>query len=421
MHNGFKVVSLSYKQADIKVREMIALQENHIRSLLRDLREVLDLQEALVLSTCNRTEVYYNSFQDRSVDIVKLLALTKGVVDGEKLLPFFKIVNDSSLATEHLFRVSIGLEAQVMGDMQIANQVKNAYQWAAESEMAGPFLHRLMHTIFFTSKRVVQETAFRDGAASVSYASADLIGDLTKAISDPKVLVVGLGEIGGDVCRHLMDSTMEVTISNRTLATAEDLAEECGMNALPFEEVLDNVHNFDVIVSAVAVEQPLFTKDYIESLNDFQYKFFLDLSVPRSIEKEIEELPGIVLYNVDNIHAKTNKALQRREAAIPKVEGIIDSALTDFNDWSKEMVVSPTIKKLKEALESIRQEEVDKFLKEMNEHESKMVDKVTQSMMQKVLKLPVLQLKAACKRGEADTLIDVLNDLFNLEAQAAEK
>src|SRR5690606_25690246 len=132
-------------------------------------------------------------------------------------------------AVRHLFRVSLGLEALVVGDMQISNQVKRAYQWTADAQLAGPFMHRLMHTVFFTNKRVVQETPLRDGAASVSYAAAELIEELTRNIHHPNILVIGLGEIGTDLCKNLTKlETENVVICNRTLSTAEELAESCG-------------------------------------------------------------------------------------------------------------------------------------------------------------------------------------------------
>jgi len=132
----------------------------------------------------------------------------------------------------------------------------------------------------------------------------------------------------------------------------------------------------------------------------------------------VEDVPGALVYNIDDIQSKASEALDKRLSAIPAVKNIISESINDFNDWSKEMIVSPTIKKLKNALEEIRKEEIAKYLKEASDTESQIIDKVTKSMMQKIMKLPVLQLKAACKRGEAENLIDILNDLFDLEKQS---
>jgi len=150
------------------------------------------------------------------------------------------------------------------------------------------------------------------------------------------------------------------------------------------------------------------------------YKYFLDLSVPRSVDVAVEQIPGVLVYNIDHIRNRADEALTRRLASIPQVEAIVAQSIVEFNDWSKEMMVSPTINKLKNALEQIRKEEMSRYMKNMSPEESEKIDKITRGMMQKIIKLPVLQLKAACKRGEAETLIDVLNDLFNLEQVSTE-
>lgn len=233
---------------------------------------------------------------------------------------------------------------------------------------------------------------------------------------------MGIGEIGEDVCRNLAESKFkDITITNRTQSKAVDIANECGFRVIPFEQVFDEISTADVIVSSVVTEKPFISKEFVQKLDIHSFKFFIDLSVPRSVDTTIEEIPGALVYNIDNIHSKTSMALERRISAIPKVEKIIEKALIDFKDWSKEMIVSPTIKKLKSALEDIRTQELARFLKDADEQQAKMLDSATKSMMQKIMKLPVLQLKAACKRGEAETLIDVLNDLFDLEKQSSEK
>ncbi len=141
----------------------------------------------------------------------------------------------------------------------------------------------------------------------------------------------------------------------------------------------------------------------------------IDLAVPRSIDPKLEQLPGVVVYNIDQIQNKANAALELRIKSIPSVEKLIEDSISEFNNWSQETIMSPTINKLKNALEQIRTDELTRYAKQLNEHESKMVDLITKNIMQKVIKLPVLQLKAACKRGEAESLIELLSDLFDLE------
>ena len=417
MVNSFKALGATFKDTPLLVREKLALDESLAKRLLVFIKDFTQATDVLILSTCNRTEIYYNHQDDLSDDLLKGLCLIRGV-EYQEVVHYFRSYTDTSEAVERLFDVSLGLESQVVGDLQIINQVKNAYQWSADEDMAGPFLHRLMHTIFFSNKRVVQETPFRDGAASVSYATKELVEEIMTDIANPKILILGLGEIGYDVCKNLMGSPFDVMVANRTRSKAEAVASECGFKVIPFESALEYLDKVNVIISSIATETPFITKDIVTGLDMHSYKFFIDLAVPRSIDLQVEEVHGALVYNIDNIQNKASEALDRRIASIPQVKTIIAEAMVDFEDWSKEMIVSPTIKKLKNALEEIRKEELARYLKDATNEEAKIAEKVTKSMMQKVMKLPVLQLKAACKRGEAETLIDVLSDLFDLEKQS---
>ena len=423
MLDTFKAVSLSHKSAPLAVRELIALTEDEAKRFMLRLRDFFGLSDLLVISTCNRTEVYYaaDSGSDLNTDVVRLLLIEKGLTDTDQYLPYFQLFSEHTNAVRHLFEVCTGLHSQVVGDMQIPNQVKHAYQWSADLDMAGPFLHRLMHTIFFTNKRVAQETSFRDGAASVSYAAVELIDELVGEHHNPNVLVIGLGEIGADVCRNLADRNVSnITLCNRTHAKTESLASQCGFRVADFDNLTDEIRRADVVICSVLRDEPLINPALLHDVSVLTYKYFIDLSVPRSVDTAVEQIPGVLVYNIDHIHNRTDEALNRRLAAIPQVEAIIDQAVAEFGDWSKEMAVSPTINKLKNALEQIRKEEISRHLKNLTPTESDKIDKITRGIMQKIIKLPVLQLKAACKRGEAETLIDVLNDLFDLESQPVE-
>lgn len=416
MHGLFKAITISHKKAPLQLRGQIALNEEESKALMLKMRETFDVSEVLVLSTCNRTEVYYVSENNLGESIIRLIASQK-VLNSNAVLPYFEIIDDHNEAVRYLFEVSMGLHSQVVGDLQIPNQVKHAYQWAADVQMAGPFLHRLLHTIFFTNKKVVQETSFRDGAASTSYATVEVMETFLPLLSNPKVLVVGLGEIGEDVCRTLADKGYKnITITNRTLEKAQKLANELGFEVADFQFVNQNILDADIVISSVRCESPIITKETLKD-KTLAVKYLIDLSVPNSIATDIEEVTGVVAYDLDTIQRRANEALQRRMEAIPQVLSIISDAIGEFNNWSQEMIVSPTIQKLKGALEQIRKEEMARFVKELSAEEAEKMDKITASMMQKIIKLPVIQLKAACKRGEAETLIDVLNDLFNLEKQ----
>ena len=418
MQNTFKAFSLSHKSAPLSVREQVALTESEVKDFSIKIKDLFGIQECLVVSTCNRTEVYYASERDFTTDLIKTLLIQKGIFETESYFVHFQQFNVQEEAVKHLFYVATGLDSKVIGDLQIPNQIKQSYQVSADLNMAGPFLHRLMHTIFFSNKRVAQETSFRDGAASTSYAAVALTEGLTQNINNPKVLILGLGEIGIDVCKNMADKEFaQITVMNRTRAKAEKIAAGRNFSIADFSDLEREVRRSDVIISSVMIDKPLITKVLIEKIGILTYKYFIDLSVPRSIEDSVEEISGALVYNIDSLRERADEALRIRMAAIPEVERIIEEAIVGFNDWSREMVVSPTINKLKNALEQIRKEEISRHLKNLTAEESERIEKITMGIVQKIMKSPVLNLKAACKRGDADQLVDVINELFDLEKQ----
>ncbi|MDW3195930.1 MAG: glutamyl-tRNA reductase [Cytophagales bacterium] len=419
MHQTFRALGISYKSAPVDLREQVTLEEESNRKFLKVLSDTLGLGEAIIISTCNRTEIYYSAEGNRDEEILSLLSVEKDLFQFQDFRSHFKSYTGDA-AINHLYRVSLGLESKVLGDIQISNQVKKAYQYSADEGMAGPFLHRLMHAIFYANKRVVQETAFRDGTASTSYAAVELVKQVIPNFEQPKVLLLGLGEIGENIAENLEGIEAAIYLANRTLSKAETLASRLGYHTLSLEAALANVSDFDAIISTVAVDDPIITKGHLDSELSGQ-KLVIDLSVPRSVAPEVDELPHVLLYNVDQIEEKTTQTVQERKNAIPAVEQILVDSVDEFHNWAQEMEVSPTIQKLKNALEEIRQKEISKYVKKASESELKLLDSATKGIIQKVMRLPVLQLKAACKRGEAETLVESLNDLFNLEQEEVTK
>lgn len=412
----FKALVLSFREAPVSIREKAALNAQEIALLLEQLKNFVPASEFLVLSTCNRTEIYYQSEEDCSVPIYRLLCLQKGIETSE-IAPFLNHITNHDQAVRHLFEVSLGLDSQVLGDMQIINQVKQSYQASADAQTAGPFVHRLLHAIFFANKRVVQETSFRDGASSISYLAADLVDQITTRIEQPRILILGLGEMGQDVCKTLVDKGFDnIVVLNRTLEKAILFASELGFTAYPLSQLPHEIQSADVVVSSANAGFYLIGKEMLAN-SSLRGKILIDLSVPRSIDPVVDHLPGVTLYNIDELEAKTSAVVEERMRSVPAVQQIVDEALDQFNDWTKEAEISPVINKFKSALEQMRQDELSKYLKGMGEKELEIMDKVTKGLMQRIIKLPVLQLKAACKRGNPEVLLDGLADLFNLEEQ----
>ncbi len=417
----FKAVSLSFLNTPITIRELFSFDEFGVKRILLLLKEQFDLQEAIFISTCNRTELYYVSEIDLNESIINFFIQNTDVGKQGDVKQYFVKYNQSLASISYLFEVSVGLHSQVVGDLQMIGQVKDAYQWSADVNMAGAFVHRLMHTIFYANKKIVQQTNFRDGAASISYAATELIDDILLADKNKNILLVGTGEIGEDVAKNLLNfGYSNITICNRTIENAQLVAQKLQFSSksvLPIDLLWSHIAYFDVIVSAVQVSEPFFTLEKLKDIKIMSHKYFIDLSMPRSIAPSIENLAGIDVYNLEDLTKKTNQALERRLAAIPQVKEILKETLLEFTSWVKETEVSPTIHRIKSVLETIRTEEISRYNKQLSENELKVVETITKNMVQKLIKLPVVQLKAACKRGDADNLIEILNELFDLENQ----
>ncbi|QCR24868.1 glutamyl-tRNA reductase [Pontibacter sp. SGAir0037] len=420
MQIQFKALTLSYKNAPIAVREAVALNEIACRNLLDKIKEFTDASDVLVLSTCNRTEIYYASPKDLSQELIKLIALEKGFIATKGVQPYFRSVVEAEEAVQHLFYVSIGLESQVVGDMQILNQVKKAYQWSADAGMAGAFLHRLMHTIFNTNKLVVNQTAFQDGAASVSYATVELVEELTAAIPNPRVLMIGVGDIGRDVCLNFKKSSIRnLVIVNRTHHKALELANQLEARAAYWENVWHEMKQANVVISSVPGDCFFINKQEVEKREVIRTQFYIDLSMPRCIDVALENIAGISVYNIDNIRNRTSAALALRLAAIPEVRQILAVAMADFLTWTQEMAISPALQQFKNKLEQIRQQELARYLKKVGASEQELLLEVTKNILHKIIKMPALELKSACQRGESEALLEGLSALFNLEEQEA--
>jgi glutamyl-tRNA reductase len=284
MITPFKSVSISHRSAPLTIREMVALSEEESRAFTLKCKDLFGLQELLIVSTCNRTELYYTSQESISNDLIKALLIEKGLTNTGDYFHYFIQTDETNDSLKHLFEVATGLQSKVVGDLQIPNQIKKAYQLAADLNMAGPYLHRLMHTIFYSNKRVAQETSFRDGAASVSYATVALAEELAQAIATPKILILGLGEIGIDVCKNLEDKDFaEVTVMNRTLEKAERVAQGKNFRVAPFEDICKEVEAADIIISSVRSDAPIFTQEKLKGLLLLSFKYFIELKLPMNL------------------------------------------------------------------------------------------------------------------------------------------
>lgn len=407
----FRLITLSHHEIPVSIRERFAFGNEQGSSFLRSLRDVFGIQEALLLSTCNRTEVYY--LHETPADrVLSFLLLTSGAQQDEA--SWFQCIEDTKDSVQHLLRVGAGLESKVLGDFQIINQVKTAYQQSADLEMAGPFLHRLLHQLFFLNKRIVQETSFRSGSASVAWACKELVEDL---LSDSRktIALIGLGETGRSVALNLIENSYSnLIVCNRSREKAEDLVSDT-VRFVPLENLRDCLAEASLVISALSGRHLQIGQEDLQNSSLKGFRYLIDLGVPRSIDPALGSDPGIILYNIDQIQKRVDDALELRRSAIPKVEEILDKGFHEFMDWARDMQVSPLIQQMKQALENIRREEMARFLKKAGPEQAEAAEELSKGMMQRILKTHVVQLKAACRRGDAEILMESLRTLFQVE------
>jgi glutamyl-tRNA reductase len=407
----FNVLSLSYKQSSLEFRELFSFDDEKVNVLLHQFKELLGLEDILILSTCNRTEIYFTSKTNKVDDVFKMLAL-KIRLPKDSIAKHFNL-HKGKAAVTHLFEVSLGLNSMILGDMQIINQVKRAYQLSADAQTAGPFLHRLMHTIFNTNKRVTHETKFKEGNTSLASAAVSRAKEFGNQFRKPKIVIVGLGEIGQTVAENLKNFDGKVVVLNRSFEKAQKLAQKYNFDCQNFEQLNSEIENASIIISAVRTPEPIINKDSISDNN--RHQLYIDLSVPRSIDSNLSEHSGVIIANVDDLKEQTERTFQKRQGKIEAVNAIINSSIDELKGWQKEMEFSPVIKQFKAALEEIRQQELARHLNGMEDSQADLLNQATKNILQKIIKLPVLHLKANCLRDDADQLSKTLSELFCLE------
>ncbi len=409
----FKAISMSYKNVPLEIRERFALNSYDRHRLLHYAKQTGGIEEMVIVSTCNRFEVYFVSDIVSCRQLISLLQLFVPFPNVSHFVDLFRLYDRQERAVEHLFRVAIGLESQVLGDLQMINQVKSAYQESVDADMAGPFVHRLLHAIFHTHKIVTQKSCFKDCHASVPQVVKNLAQQLVPQ-SSAVVLILGTGKMGRGLSRKLSKIGYEVWVSNRTEEKSLALAAELGLKSIPLNDVHLSLGEVQLVISALTVGTPILTKSRIKSADFDSHKILIDLSVPRSIDPELVSDPNITLLNMEDVNDEISSTIQKRKSQVPKVEAIIKREVSEFLEWAHEMKILPTIHQMKAALEKIRKEEISRQLKKTDFKDHELIHYITKSIVDKVVKLPALKLRLACKRGDDENMVQVLNEIFNI-------
>ena len=404
----------SYKVSPVEVRERISLSEQEILDFIPQIKEVSGIFECLVLSTCNRTEIYAacdDKFDASS--IAALLARHKQVEPDLIHNNFYTF--KSTDAAKHLFNVSSGIESQMLGENQVLGQVKDAYSIARVAKSTGPFLNKLLHMAFRVGKDVRTKTNLGVGAVSISSAAVELASYIFETLVGKTTLLIGAGETGELVAKHLLERGVEsITIANRTKANAQKLAEVYHAKVIDFEKLAEHFFENDIVISATAGNDYILTDDMLKKVirkNPSKKTVVIDIAIPRDIDPKIANYENVFVYDMDDLKTVVDKNMEERRSEIPHAEKITAGAVADYEKWLREQRVVPTIKYLQNTFEDIRQAELNRSKHCRDCHKRTEMDDITRRIINKILNAPITKLVKDTNCSEAE--LEYLRNIFS--------
>ena len=406
-YSSFYAIGLNYKKADASIRGKFSLNDGAIDNLLADAKSQ-GIDGLLVVSTCNRTELY--GFAQHPFLLIKLLCdNSKGSIEEFQKVAYIHKNND---AICHLFKVGTGLDSQILGDFEIVSQLKQGFSRSKKVNLANPFIERLCNSVFQASKRIKNETEISSGVTSVAYASVQYIIKNVPDISNKSILLVGTGKIGRNTCENLIKHTKNthITIINRTNDKAEKFAGKFNIFVKDYKELQTEIGNTDVLVVATAAQSPTVSKELIYTKKPL---LILDLSIPKNVSDDVMELENVSLMHLDHLSKITDDTLENRKQFIPQAEAIIDEVKDDFMKWLETRKFAPVIKALKNKLKTIKEKEIDFQSKKLNNFNSEQADIISDRIIQKITTQFANHLKGT--ESDANNSLELIQKVFQLE------
>lgn len=375
----------------------------------------------IILSTCNRTEIYYeyenHVGEENKIFHLIMKCLVKFKKYPEGLSPYVSTKMGSSDVSRHLFRLISGLESMIIGEFQIVDQLKDAFYFAKENNVVGPILERMFQKSFETGKYVRSNTDIGKGAVSVSYAAVEMISTKYQ-LEDTKILCVGAGETSQLLVKHLLKKDVkEILITNRTEAKGKRFAETYDLETLPFKKMISEINKVDVIVFSTSSDQPLISKEDIKKSYDTKKNkktLFIDLSVPRNIDENISSIGSIELINIDNLKDIVNENYNKRKAEIDKSQKIIDSFLLEFDEWANSRQLRPSILSIKKKIKILIENNMNiksSIEKTNDENINIKINRVYNKLSDHLVK----KIRLASNNGRDKKALEVIKKIFNEE------
>ena len=420
-----QMIGCSHHHSSVAVRERLAIQPGQVGAALDELRVRFPRSEAVLLSTCNRVEIY-TATEDAAASpsheqVVQFMADFHGV-------PMYEIFDDlfersGEDAVRHLFMVAASLDSMVLGEAQILAQVKQAYELAKDHQSTGPLTHGIFQTAVRVAKRVATETTLHQRRVSIpSVAVNDFAAQIFERFDDNNVLVIGAGDMGEETLRYLQnEGAHDVTVINRSLPRAEELAAKWQGRAAPWERLAEELIRADVVISTTGATEPIVTLPSFKRVEAARYQrplFVLDLAIPRDFEPAIGDRLGVYLYSIDDLQSACQKNRQQRDRELPGAVHIVEEETSRFMVDLHHRATAPIIKRLKEGWRQPKEEELRRLFNKLPELSEKSRVEIEQSferLVNKLLHPPLESLRSESQQGTPHGLLDALKRLFQLK------
>jgi glutamyl-tRNA reductase len=416
------LLGVSHRTAPVDLRERLDFSSRDLGAAVEAIAARPSMAESVVLSTCNRSEIYVASpdpVQARD-QLVTFLSDYHHVPPDAFEPHLFALENSAAVA--HLFRVAAGLDSLVVGEPQILGQVKDAFQSAADKHCVGPLLRHVFRWSFGVGKRVRSETALGEGAVSVSFAAVALARKIFGRLTGRRVLIVGSGEISTLTAQHLRSQGVgEIVITSRTYAHADALASEVGGTAVPWDGMLQALGSADIVLTATGAPRPIITRAQLEAAQGRHRRslplFIIDVAMPRDVEPSVGDIEQVFLYNVDDLQSIVQENLSRRAAEVKRAESIVNEEVTKYMAWQRSRGAVPTVVALRQRFEAIRRAELQRLdgkLGALPPEARARVDEVTRLIVEKLLLEPTEQLKSLPDEETQAAYTEAVSRLFKL-------
>jgi glutamyl-tRNA reductase len=420
------VLGLSHKTAPVEQREKAALAEGDVRTLLRGLLDGGAVSEAVALFTCNRTEVYVETPDPLAAEEAVAEAIVANTRMTPEELACARYVLREDRAAGQLFRVASSLDSMVVGESEIQGQVRAAWSVSREEGASGPLLDQLFRQALEVGKSVRSQTRIGAGSSSVPAVALDLAEEVLGELASRQVLVIGAGRMAEATAGALVDhGAREVVVANRTVSTARELAGRFGGRGVGFDRLAQELEAADIVISSTDAPHPVLRRvdlaPVMAGRAEQRPMVVVDISVPRDVEAGVADLPGVALFDIDDLERVVEANLNGRRIEAERGEGFVIGAVKGFTAWRRGLSATPAITSLRERAEAIRRTELDRLngqWDDLSDADRERLEILTKGIVNKLLHEPTVRVRAAAEDGDQEALrhLESLRHLFGLEA-----